>query len=215
MLGQEFPHEGGGVLQVSAACIDSGFNTHSVYAFTREHRGKFWLATKGQSQRGKPAIGKPSRVDLNLRGQILKGGAEVYPVGSDTIKTVIYSRLKFNEPGPGYYHFHAGLEDDYFEQLTAEKQVTRYQRGFAHREWVKKPGARNEALDCEVYAYAALQFLYSRFNRDQIWKIMAKKLEMSKGHQGKPQQITNNPQRATPTPKPTIAPRRPNWVNKW
>lgn len=215
ILGQDFPHAAGGSLKISCACIDSGFNTHSVYAFTREHKGKFWLATKGQSQRGKPPIGKPSKVDLNMRGQIYKGGAEVYPVGSDTIKTVIYSRLKFNEPGPGYYHFHASLEEEYFEQLTAEKQVTRYHRGFAHREWVKKPGARNEALDCEVYAYAALQFLYSRFNRDQFWKIMAKKLEISVNGSEKSQKSASKKRDATPAAKPRIAPRRPNWVNKW
>lgn len=215
MLDQEFTREDGKLLKLSAACIDSGYNTHAVYAFTREHKAKFWLATKGQSQRGKVAIGKPSKVDLNLRGQIYKGGAEVYPLGTDTIKTVIYSRLKFNEPGPGYYHFHAALEDEYFDQLTAEKQVTKYTRGFAHREWVKKPGARNEALDCEVYAYAALQFLYSRYNRDKIWEIMAHLLERSAKQPHKQQNITGNQQSQMGPRKSTIAPRRPNWVNKW
>lgn len=215
MLGQEFQREDGGTMKLSSACIDSGYNTHAVYAFTREHRGKFWLATKGQSQRGKVAIGKPSKVDLNLRGQIYKSGAEVYPLGTDTIKTVIYSRLKFNEPGPGYYHFHAALEEDYFDQLTAEKQVTKYTRGFARREWVKKPGARNEALDCEVYAYAALQFLYSRYNRDKIWDIMQTILEKNNGRPHKPQSIPTNQRSQNATRKPTIAPRRPKWVTNW
>jgi phage terminase large subunit GpA-like protein len=35
----------------------------------------------------------------------------------------------------------------------------RYTKGFAHREWTKKAGARNEALDARNYAYAALQSL--------------------------------------------------------
>jgi phage terminase large subunit GpA-like protein len=35
----------------------------------------------------------------------------------------------------------------------------RYSKGFAHREWTKKAGARNEALDARNYAYAALQSL--------------------------------------------------------
>jgi phage terminase large subunit GpA-like protein len=42
--------------------------------------------------------------------------------------------------------------------LTAEKQVTRYHKGFARREFVKvRP--RNEALDVRVYAMAAFGLL--------------------------------------------------------
>jgi phage terminase large subunit GpA-like protein len=52
-------------------------------------------------------------------------------------------------------HFPARHEIEYFRQLTAEKQVTRFHRGVPKREWVKAR-ARNEVLDCTVYAYAAL-----------------------------------------------------------
>ena len=55
------------------------------------------------------------------------------------------------------------------KQLTAEKQVIRYVKGFPVREWVKKSSARNEALDCTVYAYAALQRLYQKRDRRTIW----------------------------------------------
>jgi phage terminase large subunit GpA-like protein len=37
------------------------------------------------------------------------------------------------------------------------------------RQWVKKPGDRNEALDCAVYAYAALQLTARRYNRARMW----------------------------------------------
>jgi phage terminase large subunit GpA-like protein len=44
---------------------------------------------------------------------------------------------------------------DFFKQLTAERQLTKYNKGgFAVRTWVKKAGERNEALDLTVYAYA-------------------------------------------------------------
>jgi len=46
----------------------------------------------------------------------------------------------------------------------------RYVKGFAIREWKKKAGDRNEALDCFVYSYAALHFLYMRFNRNTIFE---------------------------------------------
>lgn len=211
-------HELAEPLNIAAACIDSGgHHTHDVYAYARDRRT--WghgnskpriMAIKGQSQRGKPAISKPSRVDLNWRGQTLKSSAEVWPVGVDTIKSVIYSRLKHNEPGPGYIHFHAELTADFYEQLTAEKQVTKYVKGFPVREWVKKSGARNEALDTAVYAYAALQSLYLRFNRRTIWDQFERALKL------KPVSDGDKPAQSTPIPaKPIIPKKRPSFVTHW
>ena len=56
--------------------------------------------------------------------------------------------------GSGFYHFPIGTPDDYFIQLTAEKQTTKYHNGYPKIEWVMT-GPHNEALDCEVYAYVA------------------------------------------------------------
>ncbi|AFX83898.1 hypothetical protein MedDCM-OCT-S15-C5-cds1, partial [uncultured Mediterranean phage MEDS5 group] len=38
----------------------------------------------------------------------------------------------------------------------------------------KKAGDRNEALDCFVYSYAALNFLYLRYNRHTIFEQFKK-----------------------------------------
>jgi len=158
-------------LPISAACIDSGGHfTHEVYAFAREHRALNVMAVKGQSQKNKPIIGRPTKVDLNLKRQTLKNGAEVWPIGTDTAKSTIYSRLKLMEAGAGFIHFHANLPPNYFDQLTAERLVTRYSKGFPTRTWEKKTGARNEALDTFVYGLAAMQSLYMRFNRRSIWE---------------------------------------------
>jgi phage terminase large subunit GpA-like protein len=170
LLTRPVEHELFEALPISASCIDSGGHfTHEVYAFAREHRALHVMAVKGQSQKNKPIIGRPTKVDLNLKRQTIKNGAEVWPVGTDTAKQTIYSRLKLADPGAGFTHFHANLPPDYFAQLTAEKLVTRYVKGFPVREWTKKAGARNEALDTFVYALAAMQSLYMRFNRRSIW----------------------------------------------
>ncbi len=51
---------------------------------------------------------------------------------------------------------------DYFRQLTAERVVTRFERGRPIRSWQpKRDGERNEALDTFVYAHAALHGLIS------------------------------------------------------
>ena len=115
-------------------------------------RGVF--AIKGMSQAGKPLVGRPSR---NNRHKL-----RFYPLGVDTAKEVIFSRLRISEPGPGYFHFPLERDREYFLQLTGEKQVTRFTKGAARREWVKTR-SRNEALDCNVYALAALKLLSPDF----------------------------------------------------
>jgi phage terminase large subunit GpA-like protein len=78
----------------------------------------------------------------------------LFPVGVHTVKDTLFGRLKITDQGPAYVHFSDTLPDEYFKQLTAEKIVTRYHKGFQRREFIKtRP--RNEALDCFVYALAA------------------------------------------------------------
>lgn len=175
IINRTYPRADGESVKVSAVGIDSGGHfTSEVYAYCRERRKRGVFALKGQSQRNKPPIGKPSKVDINYKGQVLKNSAELFPVGVDTIKSTLFGRLKHNETGAGYIHFHNEAGQEYFKQLTAERQVVRYVKGFAIREWKKKPGDRNEALDVLVYAYAALNFLYMRYNRNTIFEQFSK-----------------------------------------
>jgi phage terminase large subunit GpA-like protein len=44
---------------------------------------------------------------------------------------------------------------DYFNQLTAERKVTRMSRGRPVVRFERRQGARSEAIDCCVYALAA------------------------------------------------------------
>jgi len=158
-------------LMVATACIDSGGHcTGEVYQYCRERMSNNFVAIKGASQRGKPPIGRESKVDLNVKGKTIKKGASVYSVGTDTIKDTLLGRIKHNEPGAGYIHFGKSATFDYFDQLTAERKITRYTRnGMPRSEYVKASNKRNEALDTAVYAYAALHLTYRRFNRLKIW----------------------------------------------
>lgn len=199
VLLRPYQHELGGEIKIASTCIDSGGHaTHQVYAYCRERKAHKIFAIKGASQRGKPAIGKPSKQDINYRGQIMKSGVDLYPVGTDTIKSALYGRFKIEVPGPGYVHFHSALGDDFFKQITAEKQITRHIRGYPVREWFKKPGDRNEALDCAVYAYAAMQLLYTRYHRKSIWDQLERALRI----------------KGVPVPQPAAAPAVPEQPGK-
>jgi phage terminase large subunit GpA-like protein len=175
---EPFPHASGSTLLPDVVCIDSGGHfTHEVYQYARERRSQGVIPIKGANTRNKPVIGKPSKVDVNARGRVLKGGVELYTVGTDTAKVTLFGRLKHNEPGAGYLHFHNACTEEYFAQLTSEKQQVRFVRGFAIREFVKKPSERNEALDTLVYAYAGLNRMYQLRDRRTIWDQLEKRIK--------------------------------------
>ena len=212
-----YPHESGSEMRVSAIGVDSGGHyTSEVYAYARSRRGKNVFALKGQSIRNKPPIGKPSKVDINYKGQVLKSSAELFPVGVDTIKSTIFGRMKHNEIGVGYIHFHAEAGHEYFKQLTAERQVIRYVKGFAVREWKKKAGDRNEALDCFVYSYASLHWLYMRYNRNTIFKQFENSLRKGDKGMKKPDLTPDKPIESPYRPPQRRRPRpSSSFVNNW
>lgn len=151
-LSMTWEREDGVELTIKGTCVDSGgHHTQSVYRFCKPRLGKRVFAIKGVGGEGKPLVnGKPS-TNNNLK-------CKLWMIGVDTAKEIIYSNLRIKEVGAGYCHFPARYSDEYFKQLTAEKVVKKYHKGFHRREWIKvRP--RNEALDCRVYALAALSIL--------------------------------------------------------
>ncbi len=161
--------ESGLTLRLSCTCVDTGGHfAQQAYAFVRPRQVRRIFAVKGINQPGRPLVGRPS---INNLGKV-----KLFPVGVDTAKDLLFGRLRIQDPGPGYLHFPFHYSAEFFQQLTAEKAVTRYHKGFPMRSWVKIR-ARNEALDCRVYAMAALGIL--NVNLDQLaqqWDVKAGKI---------------------------------------
>lgn len=133
------------IQKVRVAAIDTGGHfTQTVYQYIRSQKGVYGV--KGVGGFGKPIIGRPSRNNqLKIR---------LFPIGVDTAKELIYSRLRQDVVGAGYIHFPEHLDKEYFKQLTAERIQKRLNKGFLKREFVKVY-PRNEALDTFVYAYSS------------------------------------------------------------
>jgi phage terminase large subunit GpA-like protein len=165
-------------MKIRATAIDhGGHHSLKVETFTRARHGRHVIAVKGQSQAGKPVIGKPTERDTNWRGKKIRAGARVWPVGSDTIKHILYQRLALTDPGPGYIHTSHELDDAYYRGLTAEQWVTRYVKGRPRGEWMLKKGQRNEPLDLWVYGYAAAAYLGMTRWKESDWERLAAKIE--------------------------------------
>jgi phage terminase large subunit GpA-like protein len=155
----ELEHASGSSVKLSAVAIDTGgHHTQMVYDFCRLRKYRHVIAIKGQSTRNRPVVGRPTNQDITLKGKTIKGGVQLWPVGSDTAKGVWYGRFGI-EDGAGRVHFSTGFDDDFYSQLTSERKVTRYHKGHPKTEWVKPSHKRNEVLDCSVYALAAVYHL--------------------------------------------------------
>lgn len=136
--------------------IDYGYNSSMVADFVKSH--KYAVATKGYAGI-RPLVEDERKRKQRLRVR-RKKGVPVEPLGVDQGKSMIYSRLRNTTPGPGYVHFPdtSDFDEEYFEQLTAEKLVERKKGKRTIYEWVQKR-ARNEALDIAVGNLAMIKIL--------------------------------------------------------
>ena len=141
-------------LAVESTCVDTGgHHTQAAYRYCVDRIAQKVWPIKGQARRD----GQRSQVfSRKPRRRQSKGGVQPYMVDVNAAKDAIFPRLAKQEGGPGYCHFPAHYDRDYFDQLTAEKPVTEKANGRRVRVWRQKPGRRNEAFDLRVYNYAAL-----------------------------------------------------------
>lgn len=138
-------------MPIRATCIDSGGHfTNAVYSYAKKNFSRRVFAIKGVGGEGKAIVGRPSKNNI--------GKCLLFPIGVDTAKDLLFARMRIVDEGAGYIHFHDELNDEFFRQLTAEKIVTKYHRGYKKRVF-QKMRPRNEALDCMVYAIAAYAIL--------------------------------------------------------
>lgn len=157
-LKSEFTKADGTVMRIKSTCVDTGGTsgyTQAAYDWLRGKTGRRIFAIKGVGGWGRPIVAQPNR---KYSGKDARK-VDLFLVGTDEAKLALMRRLQLVKPGaPGYCHFPLGRDSEYYEQLTAEKLVTRRVKGYSVREW-HKTRERNEALDCRVYAHAALKLL--------------------------------------------------------
>lgn len=164
LLADTWQHESGAVLPISAACLDTGGTkgyTQAAYDYAKGRTGRRLFAIKGVGGWGRAVVEKPQRKQTGRN----KRKVDLFLVGTDETKLITSRRLGIQSPGPGYCHFPADRDAEWFQQLTAEKLTLHYVKGFPVREWKKPDHARNEALDCRNYAYAALKIMAPSLNR--------------------------------------------------
>jgi len=145
-----FEREDGAHLAIRAVGVDTGYPTaqRMAYEFIRPRQARNWFALKGSSLPDAAIVIRPKRHSTVDKVALLT-------VGTNRAKGIIYDRATIQSPGPGFMRFSAELPEDWFTQLLAENSFPFYKNGVRHRQFTKDSNARNEALDCCVYATAA------------------------------------------------------------
>jgi terminase, large subunit len=166
-----FDHASGQALKIESMSVDTGGHfTHQAYNYCRLRERQRVYAVRGDPQPSKMVKGKATIQDVNWRGKILKRGVRLWYVGTDTAKDLIYGRLMVTQPGPGYVHFSKDLPDEFYKQLTAESRIPqRTARGIEYK-WVNTKRARNEVLDCTVYALFCTHQLGLHMFTEKMWQ---------------------------------------------
>ncbi|HXF89299.1 MAG TPA: phage terminase large subunit family protein [Xanthobacteraceae bacterium] len=182
LLNRTWPHALGARLGLAKLGIDTGYEAPAVYAWARAHGPAQVAAVKGVEgfNRAAPVTG-PSYVDVTEGGRKLRRGARLWTVAVATFKSETYRCLRLAAPTDdelaagatfpaGYVHLPRGAEAEWVKQLVAEQLVTvKTKRGFARLEW-QKLRERNEALDCRVYARAAVWIAGADRWTEAMWR---------------------------------------------
>lgn len=178
---REYPDAFGGKRRVDAFGVDSGYRSNVVYAWTRSRVGTF--ALDGRDGWARPPLGAAVPVDVHFEGKKIANGAAIWPVGTWALKASLYSNLR--KPGmkagaefdpPGFCHFGAWQDENFFLQLTSEYLGEEKHRGQVRKVWKKTFGRDNHLLDCRIYNKALADHLgLNRMTADDWAQLAAER----------------------------------------
>lgn len=196
LIGKQWEREDGRLLRPTCGCVDSGFQTDMAYRFTLAHKKQQVYATKGRGgiSSAEPVVGRVSRNN--------KLKCPVIPVNVDQAKDRIFGWLDIATPGPGYMHFPAHYDAEYYEQLTAERRIERVRAGRRIRAY-EQMRKRNEALDLRVLNLVAVELLRPN------WQTLREQLGEA------PEEVGGEVTRKTPQPRKARPKRRKYSARQW
>lgn len=218
---KDWRREDGGTMRALKCAVDTGGqDTAAAYGHIRRlGLPALMVAVKGVDRWGASTpVQGPTAVDALLNGQKIKRGLKLWTVAVSTFKSELYRSLwlQRSEDGstpPGWVHLPEGLTAEQVRQLVAEQlQTVKDKRGFARQEWAKIRD-RNEALDCAVYARAALWVAGADRRGEGFWQDCADMLD--RAPRPAPQQEAVAPAavvQQAPMPPPAV--RQGGWLRR-
>jgi phage terminase large subunit GpA-like protein len=211
LLAKTWRNVAGRQLGIELAAIDGNAWTEDVWTFARRHPSSKLIMIRGRGDDSAPRLARVKKERNEKTGKLLRYSKRFYHLGVSVLKMALYRDLAKDDPLlVGYIAFPSGLEDDYFQELTAERRAPVKRNGFTVFRWVKDDRQDNEALDTLVQATgAAIKFgVYGM--SDLSWANLEAERETPLAHrQGDIEDLLAAPRAADGTevrrPRKTIA----------
>ncbi len=148
-----------GRFRIRLMLIDSGYRpgdknkvpTNQVYMFCRRFKSRVF-PSKGHDTLSKPL--KPSKIDVNIGGKVVKNGLQLWHVDTDYFKSWVYARLEWPVGESGAWHLSRETTDDYCQQVVSEGRAV---KSSGRVVWIKH--GENHYLDCAVLNVCAAHIL--------------------------------------------------------
>ena len=176
LLNTPIQHVSGALMPIEAYAHDTGgHRSEAVKHYVRQRRVRRPMAISGAVNNNAPILSKGKMADVTRGDRKDKRGVITYQVGTVAAKHWLYGRLSTDadkSPEARLTHFSDQLEPSFFTGLVSETYNP------AKNRFDKRRGARNEPLDCWVYAYAAAHHPELRLHRHTRadWEKRAERL---------------------------------------
>lgn len=163
---ETFNRDDGKKVTIYKSFIDiGGHKTDEVKNFVKKHSNKF-IMLKGDSREIKTNDSRP----LATLKTTEKDNSLIMWVATTKAKDIIFKRLSLDVEDDGFIHHNRSFNEEWFNQLTAEKKVfKKNKRGFLEQTYIKTRD-RNEALDLEVYSLAAVRLMQQQIKSFDLSK---------------------------------------------
>lgn len=192
----------GRMMKIECTCIDSGAYTQHVYEAVKRFARYDVFPIKGAPGMAREEVDRDLRAVRKRQARRRRYGKPPEIVGVDQIKLTVFHALSAINGQPNYCHFPLNRSEEYFLQLTGERLVVAAVKGHRpERRWVPIHPAV-EALDCRVYAYAAMLM-----SAREVSRRMALPRQSYSGSPG------DSP--PTPVQGARLKPRTSSWASSW
>lgn len=229
---QTWRNAAGNEIGVDNLAIDGNAWTEDVWDWAKKHSAQKVMMVRGRGDDSAPLLERVKK-ERNRLGVLLKWSKRFYNFAASVLKMALYRNLAKTDPMErGFVGLPRDMEDEYFQELTAERRIPkRSKEGFVTYKWEKDPAQRNEALDTMNQAEAAAIKYGVRRMPDSAWdQIEAVRdkppetgqLDLEDWTEAQTAAPRNEgggsasaPQKPKPKPKPAAARkrRRSGWMN--
>lgn len=170
LLRSTWKNVAGNQIGVDKAAIDGNAFTEDVWEWAKRHPAAKLMMVRGSNTDTAPRLQRVKK-ERGQSGKLLKYSSRFYNFNTSIRKDSLYRCLTRPDPMErSYIGLPRGLEDAYFQQLTAERRVAHKRKdGFIVYRWEKDATQANEALDTMIQAEVAAEKLGVRSFTSATW----------------------------------------------